>query len=361
MNITALDPGLDISGIIDDYYSLSWKERYYETGEFELVTPPGRLDLLTVGSYIMIPDSETVMCIEAVKDTLDTDGEKLTVSGRCAKSLLSRRRMWDAFLYFNHTHATYAIHNLLTAHFLNPTKPERKMDILGKNLEASEAPPYTNFFEGPMSIYDVATDICTTVGIGYTFKRGLDPDVIIGERHVLDFEEVIGVDRSFNQTEVPRVIFSPHFNNVVSSSFLLSFKQMINVVGVMTNDVTYPETWVTDFYGVPSVEPESEDRYEDAIVLDIDRDVVDPPLTDYEVLQIIHSNGTQIIRENSFVAMFEANVDIQGTFKYGTDYFMGDIIQCRLHGLDVPARVVELIRSYSQGGSTSQIALDFNP
>lgn len=84
-----------------------------------------------------------------------------------------------------------------------------------------------------------------------------------------------------------------------------------------------------------------------------------PPLTDAEVLTIITTRGRQRVEEDKTVGLFEGDFDIQGNFKYGVDFFMGDVVQCDLEGKNVKARVIELVRSYSTEGEKSYVAMDF--
>ena len=93
--------------------------------------------------------------------------------------------------------------------------------------------------------------------------------------------------------------------------------------------------------------------------MSIDRDVTDPPLSDAEVLAIINTRGRAEIEENKVVGMFEGEFDIQGNFKYGTDFFMGDIVQCNIQGRNAKSRIIELVRSFSTDGETSYVAMDF--
>ena len=84
-----------------------------------------------------------------------------------------------------------------------------------------------------------------------------------------------------------------------------------------------------------------------------------PPLSDAEMLTIITTKGRQLIEEDKSVGLFEGDFDIQGNFKYGVDFFMGDVVQCDLEGKNVKARVIELVRSYSTEGEKSYVAMDF--
>ena len=83
------------------------------------------------------------------------------------------------------------------------------------------------------------------------------------------------------------------------------------------------------------------------------------PLTNNEVLSIITTRGDEILDTWKSVGLFEGDFDIHGNFKYGIDFFMGDIVQCNLEGRNVKARIIELVRSYSVEGLKTYVAFDF--
>ena len=73
-------------GVITDYISFQWNDKYYEPGSFSLALPANNenMDVFQEGKYILNEESEHVMMIETVQfnSNLKSDGYIMTVSGR---------------------------------------------------------------------------------------------------------------------------------------------------------------------------------------------------------------------------------------------------------------------------------------
>jgi hypothetical protein len=157
-------------------------------------------------------------------------------------------------------------------------------------------------------------------------------------------------------------------DNVITSSFYSSELEKINCPLVLTDDAVAALqknfVWINgnDQNPTGGTEPTGQDRFEGVLDTTIDRDSdgddIDD-LSDAQILAIIQSRGEDVIRENTPVGIFEGDFDTRGIFVYGEDFFMGDIIQCIIHGQEVAARVIELVRSYSVEGEKVYIAFDF--
>ena len=98
VNVTKND-GLKLLGVIDSYSSLIWTEAFKTVGDFSLEIPltKSAFEMLKVGRQLYLDkDLAHRMIIEKAITRASLDkGLLLTVSGRCAKSLLSRRIIWN--------------------------------------------------------------------------------------------------------------------------------------------------------------------------------------------------------------------------------------------------------------------------
>lgn len=414
-----LDPDdLSIMGIIEDYYSLNWTERYNEMGEFELEVPIeyDEHPLLAFNNFLYIKSSERLMIIEDIKPTQEEDRAFLLVKGSSAESLLTRRILIGGINVSGL--AENLVYFLVDSNMVDADDADRNISII-KTTYPSPATSiqYKNQLE-MQSLYDAVEKICKTTNLGFKFIR----ENIAGSGEIpitkLGFYVYNGEDRSFDQSTNTYVIFSDNFDNVVSSSFYLSQKKKINIVLVSTdlkdkygedeNSETLDKVFV--WYGP---EPSGINRYETILETEISRTIEpwpipeepeppavfnhpdpvlgrpgyhlldaagievkiemavnwnepdpDPeppetPLTDTEVLDIISTRGSEILDTWKSVGLFEGDFDIYGNFKYGIDFFMGDIVQCNIEGRNVKARIIELVRSYSTEGVKSYVAFDF--
>jgi hypothetical protein len=350
MNVYVLNQSLDIIDIIEDYYSLIWVERYYEAGDFELNLPIDydQRPSLVFGNFLYIKDSTLLMQIQDKKPQTGQDISSLIITGESSESILKSRVIISP-KYIKGVIETL-MYDLIQENITDPSEPiVRKIDLfLNTFPTVTITKTYSEIFDEG-TLYDIISTVCKNSNLGFKIEKS-------GDRLAFSIRE--GVDRSYGQSETQYVIFSPDFDNVLSSSFYESVSGQINSVLVVTDDLEplLQKVWV---YEDDVTVPEDLDRVELFLETNIDRDVDGGPLNDADVLEIIKTRGRDIIRERKNVGLFEGDFDIQGNFKYGVHFFMGDIIQCKIENRKVSARLLELIRSYSTEGNTSYGTMDF--
>jgi hypothetical protein len=66
-----LNESLDTIGVLDDYYSLLWVERYDQHSDFILELPLYHIDneVLDIGCFLVIENSDFVMRIDVLNPT----------------------------------------------------------------------------------------------------------------------------------------------------------------------------------------------------------------------------------------------------------------------------------------------------
>ena len=70
-----------------------------------------------------------------------------------------------------------------------------------------------------------------------------------------------------------------------------------------------------------------------------------------ETLKQLEQRGRENLAENIAVVAFEGQADVVSMFAYGTDFFMGDIVQIADdYGHETKSRIVELVSSESEEG-----------
>ena len=348
MIIYVFDKSLKVIGLIEDYYSLTWAERHYVCGDFELelpITYDGS-PLVEFGNFLYISSSDVLMIIEDIKPETSKEKTTLVIKGESAESLLKRRGLPSrANLIGN---AEGLIYFLMRDNITEPSNLNRKITLFKTTFPSiSTTGTFEEQFDA-VTIYDVVTAICKNSGYGFK---------VVKEGNRLAFSVYEGLDRSYSQATNQLVVFSENFDNVISSSFYLSEKGKVNLVIVFIDDWYQHTTFVWED-GLP--EPSELNRFEDFLTTNIDRELDEEnPLTDSEMLAIIQTRGRAILKEKKTVGVFEGYFDIQGNFKYGIDFLMGDIVQCEIEGRNIKARIIELVRSYSNEGEKTYIAMDF--
>jgi len=346
-------------GAIDDYYSLNWAERYNELGDFELELPISYLadplasshQLITFGNFLYITNSDKIMIIEEIKPETTTDKTSLLVNGRSAESIFERRVLLNPVTW--NQGSELLVYALINNHVRNPADADRKIalfDTVETWPPAMLSPTSIEEQFDIQDIYSVVEAVCKRVDFG--FKVILDFDNLD-----LYFYMYEGEDRSIGQIENAWVAFSHDLDNVLDSSFYSSELDKVNVTYVVTGDDVHDQTFVWN-----GAEPTGINRFEGSLNTTVDRDSDGDggdDLTDSEILAIIQTRGETVIKEGTPFGIFEGDFVARGTFVYNEDFFMGDIVQCVMHGQDTRARVIELVRSYSTEGEKLYLAFDF--
>lgn len=354
MELLVLDESFEPFAIIDTYNSLIWTDRYNECGDFELFTAMS-MDLLNVikqDYYIRRPDSDHVMIIEKIEiDTDVEDGNTITITGRSLESLLDRRIVW------NETSLSGSfqdgIEKLLNENVISPSNESRK--IPNFKMWKSEDQAITNLtieaqYKGD-NLYDILQTLCTERNIGFK--------VVLSDTNELVFSLYSGTDRSYDQTDNPYVIFSPNYDNLISSNYIESKSSFKNVTLVSAEDsdnrpeeegaeAPLVETAVGNVSGL--ARRETFTNY-GSISRTVTEDDQEKTLSDSEITAMLRQKGKETLAENASILSFEGEAETSTMFKYGEDFTIGDIVQVEDHyGHESRARVIELVLSDATDG-----------
>lgn len=297
--------------VVENFSSFVWTDRYYSAGDFELYVPP-TIRVLTQyipDYYVVRPDSEHVMIIDSVLLEEDDDGYSYKISGESLESILKRRILWtDTTLSGNFQDA---IKTLLNGSIISPSIADRKIDNFVFVKSEDEAITSLTIEEAEYSkdetIYDIIEKNCQEFEIG--FKVTLTSD------NKFAFTLYKGVDRSYDQTAVPYVIFSPAFDNLTSSSFLKSYTDYKNVA-LVTGTSTDSEGESTDLSTVVG-EASGLDRRE----THIDAGDVQGNTS------VLTKKGNEELAALKKTEAFEGEANVFNMFVYGKDFFIGDMVQ----------------------------------
>lgn len=365
MKLWILDKSLQSVKVIDVYKSFIWTDRYNKIGDFEIYVPINLVsfDDFQKEYYLLNSESEHLMILESFNIESDIEeGACLAISGQSLESLLKRRVVWKK-TSFKATgegenrikpNLQNGIEKLLNDNIINPEISARKIDNF--IFEASTDPRITELtFEAQYfgeELYDIIQKLCEEHEIG--FKITLNN---IGQ---FVFKLYKGVDRTYEQTVNPYVIFSPRFDNLISSNYLDSvqlFKNVALVAGESIDDPekddeTIRETYVvntsSDVTGISRREV-----YVDASSVTRDMDDGEDKLTEAQYQAHLRQKGIDALIENSEIKIFEGEVNDRIMYKYGQDYLLGDVVQIENeYGHEGKAYISEFVMSYDQGGSS---------
>lgn len=429
VEIYVLDKNLKPVGIVDDYNSLIWAERYSDLGDCEiyLTATEEHLNLLKEGNYISRSDDDMICRI--VKHTIETDEDKgdfLTVTGKDARCLL-----WQRIVYGTQTVSGYLetfVRSLVTQNFITPDNAHRKM------LKDNDEPLI--LLDDPEGLADVITGQLAWDNIGeqirrycitfnYGFRLRYDRTA-----NVLRFGIYKGHDRH------DEVVFSRRFDNLAKSKYEANSENITNVAVVggvgtgsgkatgeygeaygidrheaffdakdISNEITWAE--MTSLYPTQEqggygyiIHPSSGYRY---VLSTMDIQIMsDWHLADlrmqYPSGSVVYVEETRFYRMSNVevasvpssapadsdtvilfnilykvylmtkglealrgrVVSFDSSVIPDITFRYRTDYNVGDIVTIENgYGITARARIVEVVESYDDTGYKLEPKLEY--
>ena len=116
---------LEKIGLLDDFKSFIWNNKYYESGDFEIIVPLNthNLNLLKRNRFITRPGLKEIAIIETVSAYSQNDTEEIKITGTMAQSLLSRRVIWDSVLVNGAT--IPQLRALIDSNLINPKDKRR--------------------------------------------------------------------------------------------------------------------------------------------------------------------------------------------------------------------------------------------
>lgn len=344
MDVTVLNTNLDAISIVDVYESFIWTDRYYEYGDFELFTSMTDtiLNYIRQDYYLQSRESEHVMIIEKIRINSDSEnGNHITVTGRSLESILDRRIVWGQKTITGNLQN--GIRTLLNENVISPADNARKIDNF--IFEASTDPAITSLkidvqYTGD-NLYDVINKICSERSIGFK--------VTLNNNKQFVFKLYAGTDRSYDQSVNPYVIFSPKFENIINSNYVESKSALktVTLVGGEGEGSARKYTTVGGGNGLNRRELFTDAR-------DISSDVGDGVvLSDAEYTAQLQQRGKEKLAENTDVTSFEGQVETTVMFRYGEDFFNGDVVQiANEYGHETKARIVEIVMSEDEDGNS---------
>lgn len=355
-DIRIYNPDRELVYVLDIFESLIWTDRFYEPGDFELTIPlpSSSIAYINPDNYISISGSKRWQIMEKLRIKTDLElGNKLIVSGRCLLSIMDRRHAGG--IIFGAPGSTIKLNTIYKTlvefgydspisyperyaggyiHYEDSTDP----DVLAVNTgkEDLELRPEDNFLD-------------TIVWLANEFKLGLKFEVT-ADREFMGIPYV-GVDRSYSQSTNPYVIFSPEFETLKTSDYLVNttpLKTKLKVVGAEAEGNTLYETVE------PVVKTGLDLREGHVDATDISRyDALSALLPSIEYRKLLNTRGTYVLyTEHQPIEEFVGEADTRLMYELGTDFDIGDIVQFENeYGLGGAVRVVEVTHSVNQEGS----------
>ena len=327
-----------VIGIIESFKSSIFTVQYSGLNDFQLVAPAieENLALLQYGTLLVRAEDiinnvfKNVMIIENIQiDTSSDNGWLITASGRGLKSILERRIIWGQYNVSGR--AEQSIRTAISNAIISPSDPNRKINnfILGtdKNLQKTLD---TQLFGDNLATW--ISETCELLGYGF--------DITI-QNGKYQFDMYEGTDRSNS------VIFSPTFDNLLSSTFTERMEDFQNaaLIGGEGEGTSKRTASVGSASGL--------DRYEgyiDGSSVSSNGQII----TEATYIDMLKGYGqTELAQKIRFTTSFTGEIDPTGVYRLNEDYFLGDLVKIQNEiGIEATARINEIIYAEDENGYT---------
>lgn len=344
MELLVLNTAFESVAVIDAFESCIWTDRLYECGDFEIYMSMNDelLTYIVQDYYLWNAESQHLMIIEQLSIETDTeDGAHLTVTGRSLESILDRRIIWGQKTYSGNLQNV--IKTMLNETIIAPSISDRKIDNFKFQESSDEGITSLTIEEAQYTgdnLYDIIQVLCEQNKIGF--------QIILNDDNQFVFSIYRGVDRSYEQEINPYVIFSPGFENIINSSYLESNKSLKNITLVAGEGEGSARKTVTVGSGAGLSRRE---LFTDA--RDLSTTVDGGTISDATYNAQLQQRGKEKLAENISTIAFEGKAETTRMFKYGEDFFIGDIVQIENeYGHEGRAYISEFIISQDRDGTS---------
>lgn len=340
MEFYIVNESLDIIGIIDNYKSAIWTERYYESGDFEIYLSATEEILGTIqkNQYIVrMDDPSKAMVVECLKLTTSADGgDYLTISGRSLSSILSRRIVWTQTTYSGYLEK--AVRRIVVDNFMSPEVVERTVSQMELGTEIGITEKVKAQFTGDV-VETAIQSLCMEHKVGYTVEMDLT-------NKRFKFVLLEGQNRSYNQNANPYVVFSVEFDNLLSSEYKnddTKYKNVAQVAGE-GQGIERKKAVVGTASGL--------NRYE--VFVDAKNQSTNGgEINAATYLNILAQKGAAKLADLGTTESIDSEVAPNQNFVLNRDYFLGDVVEIvNEYGIAMTPRVVEVIECNNENGYT---------
>lgn len=316
-------------GQIENQTSLIWTRKFYEPGTFELHAPitDENLYLLQKDNIIGKKGSAEAGIIEDIEKEESDIKNEITVKGRFLSSYMDRRLIKKTVNFSGKTEV--AMRQLYSGVVPLPLVELGNLNGFPESVEFQVTMKNLLTYESKLS---------RAGAIGFRFR----PD--FRERKIV-FETYQGKDRTFNQHENNRVIFSESYNNLNNAIYRYNnqnLKTFAIVGGQGEGDArTYYELGGGEGYDLREIFVDAKDINPDG-------------LTAAQYKAALLQRAQEALNDAIASETLESETDAAINFVYKEDYDLGDIVTVRKKkwNLYMNQRITELSEVYEYGGMT---------
>lgn len=343
MDIVVYNQQFDPIGVIDSFTSFRWVRRYQKCGEFELVCPltKSNRDLLVTDNIISPANSDEAGFIHyRIMSQDDERAETLSVKGLFLNGYLARRIVWGSDI-LKATTSEVVMRTLIDKNCINPTDPNRVIP----NFELGDLVGFVGNIDYQMAyknLQDEIETICISADLG---------NRIVFDKKIrkIRFKIYQGIDRSSNQSENQRCVFSRRFENITNQEFSESTSNLKNVclVGGKTDDNDTDRKFITlgNESGIYRREVFCDQgglsQYEGSVKM---------TNADYDAL--LTTKGSDLLSKMVETLSFDGTINIHANLEYKKDFDIGDKVTVidKEWGVSLDTRIMEIEENYDVNG-----------
>lgn len=336
---TVLNTNFERLAELDDYISFIWTERFYKPGDFEICIDIKHSQNLQIGYYIQRKKDDHIGVIEKIQYQRTEEAQEIIiVSGRLIQSILARRVISTQTQITGRV--TAAIGMLINENVMNPVNAARKISNVTFTNNSVSTATMDAQYTGE-NLLETINSLCETYSVGI--------DCVLDAHNNFAFSLYDGVDRSYNQSANPYIVFSEDYDNLLTSEYDENYENYVTdvLVGGEGEGINRTMIW-------SSKAPKSGlSRYE--TFLDASTAVTNEQIITQETYEKqLEGLGYELVTD--YTAAFSGEVDFTGV-RYGTDLDLGDIvtIENKRWGMLLNSRLIEVIESIGEDGAYSVV------
>lgn len=327
MQLRIYNRDMELLGIIENAYSIQWIRNYNTCGSFEVHFPINTkaLELTKLENLIWIQGKKNCGVIEGITIEQSATTSSVKVVGRFVESYFARRLIKNTFNFKGNVEE--AMRELVTLADIPRVR-------LGKLNGFKEKIQFQATYKDTLKYIE---KLSRSSNIGFMLVPNFDEKVFY-------FETYKGLDKSEEQRDRPRVIFSQRYGDISKADYNASSQNYSNVCyvggqgeGSARQVVICGDNSLTGL-----------DRRE---VFINGADITKDKLTDTQYLETLKQRGQTKLSDNVLVNSLEKQDRADGTYNYIFDYDVGDIVTNKLEywGIQSNDRVVSVKEIYEHG------------
>lgn len=335
---------------IEDFVSMIWTDRYYTPGDFELVVPATSRNLTAIKKGYLVGRvterglDENAGIIEYIEKSIDEEGHRrMLIKGRFLGAYFYRRVISNQTLLTTQNTLLNVVKFLCDTNALDPypVMDERKITGILFDDESATGPTINNLQWTGQNLGESISELCEANHVGWKVTRD-------GAVFYVSLYE--GLDRSLSQSTNQWAVFSEEDGSLLTLTYSENDENKVNSVRVAGEGEGADRRI---YWEEQSPTASGYGRYE-AWVDARDIQSNNGEISDAAYEAMLRNRAKSAFTDTEYV--LEATAAFTN-LKYKTDVDLGDLctIKSRSLGIEVDARLVEVIESIDETGRYSAV------